>query len=233
MGDLEKRLKKAKNELEFWRKEPISDRSVSREAVWSFKVDRLEEQIDLYWKQRAHINWLHFGDRNTSFFHNACSSRRRRNRIGNLRKENGGWAVEEVEKKELITNYFLQLFSSSVAPSEQQLQQLLAAVVPSVTPEMNEILSAEFLPEEVKAALDAIGDLKAPGPDGMPAIFFKKYWDVVGEQVTQEVLNVLRGGAMPEGWNDTVISLIPNDCRVLREMIGLRGASPNPWTMGR
>ena len=50
LGDLEKRLKKAKKELEKWRTVPISDLSVAREAVWSHKVDRLEEQIDLYWK---------------------------------------------------------------------------------------------------------------------------------------------------------------------------------------
>lgn len=59
--------------------------------MWSFKVDRLEEQIDIYWKQRAHVNWLRFGDRNTNFFHNACSSRRRRNRIGRLMKGDGSW----------------------------------------------------------------------------------------------------------------------------------------------
>jgi hypothetical protein len=48
LGDLEKRLKKAKKELERWKREPISDFSVSREAVWSFKIDRLEEQVDIY-----------------------------------------------------------------------------------------------------------------------------------------------------------------------------------------
>ena len=171
LGDLEKRLKKAK-ELEKWRREPINDRSVNKEAVWSFKVDRLEEQIDLYWRQRAHTNWLRFGDRNTTFFHNACSSRRRRNRIGKLQKENGGWAVEELEKQELVTNYFLQLFSTSVAPGEEQLRQLLDAVSPSITLETNDLLLGEFTPEEVKAALDAIG---------MPPVFFKKYWDIVGD----------------------------------------------------
>jgi hypothetical protein len=74
---------------------------------------------------------------------------------------------------------------------------------------MNTALTKEFTSEEVKAALENIGDLKAPRPDGMPAIFFKKYWDVVGEKLTREVLHILRGGPMPEGWNDTIISLIP------------------------
>jgi hypothetical protein len=90
----------------------ISDDSVRKEAVWSF--DRLEEQIDLYWRQRAHVNWLQYGDRNTAYFHNACSARRRRNRIGNLEKEDGGWVMEEEEKKGFIANYFSTLFRSSV-----------------------------------------------------------------------------------------------------------------------
>lgn len=94
-------------------------------------------------------------------------------------------------------------------PAGEHLQQLLSAVQPTVSPAMNTALTKEFTSEEVKAALENIGDLKAPRPDGMPAIFFKKYWDVVGEKLTREVLHILRGGPMPEGWNDTIISLIP------------------------
>jgi hypothetical protein len=74
---------------------------------------------------------------------------------------------------------------------------------------MNDLLVDDFTPEDVKSALDAIGDLKTPGLVSMLAVFFKKYWDVVSEQLTKEVLHVLRGGQMPEGWNDTIISLTP------------------------
>jgi hypothetical protein len=102
LGDLEKRLRKAKKELERWRREPISDTSVGREAVWSFKVDRLEEQIDMYRKQRAHVDWLHFGDCNMTYFHNACSNRRRENRIGLLLRDDGSWVEGEEEKRALF-----------------------------------------------------------------------------------------------------------------------------------
>jgi len=54
-----------------------------------------------------------------------------------------------------------------------------------------------------------MGDLKAPGADGMPVVFYKKFWSLVGEKVKDEVLAVLNGAAMPEGWNDTIIVLIP------------------------
>lgn len=68
LGDLEKRLKKAKAELEGCRRRSISQEDVTKEAVLHFKVDRLEEQIDIYWKQRSHVNWLMKGDRNMAFF---------------------------------------------------------------------------------------------------------------------------------------------------------------------
>ena len=53
---------------------------------------------------------------------------------------------------------------------------------------MNEHLTKEFTHEEIKATLDSIGELKALGPDGTLAVFFKNFWDVVGQQLTKEVL---------------------------------------------
>jgi hypothetical protein len=46
----------------------------------------------------------------------------------------------------------------------------------------------------VKAAIDAIGDLKAPGLDGMAALFYKQFSEIIGDMVTQEALNVLNSG---------------------------------------
>jgi hypothetical protein len=43
----------------------------------------------------------------------------------------------------------------------------------------------------------------------MPSVFYKNFWDIVGGRVLQEVLEVLNGGPMPKGWNDTTIVLIP------------------------
>jgi hypothetical protein len=45
--------------------------------------------------------------------------------------------------------------------------------------------------------LDAIGDLKA-GADGMASLFYKFFWDIVGPDVTREVMQFLNGGSLPE-----------------------------------
>jgi hypothetical protein len=51
--------------------------------------------------------------------------------------------------------------------------------------------------------------LKAPGPDGLPALFFQKYWHIVGEDVKKLALGILNDGKSPESINKTYITLIP------------------------
>ena len=70
-------------------------------------------------------------------------------------------------------------------------------------------LMVEFIAEEVSAALDITRDLKAPGMDDLPAIFYKHCWQLIGDDVVCEVLQVLQGGSIPKGWNDTLVVLIP------------------------
>jgi hypothetical protein len=74
---------------------------------------------------------------------------------------------------------------------------------------MNDILTAPYTREEVKKAMFNIGDLKAPGPDGLHAIFYKRFWHIIGEDLTDEVLLAVNSRVIPEGWNHTTIVLIP------------------------
>ena len=50
---------------------------------------------------------------------------------------------------------------------------------------------------------------KAPGPDGMPPIFYKKYWHVIGSDVILAVLSCLNSGCLLKSINHTFITLIP------------------------
>lgn len=86
---------------------------------------------------------------------------------------------------------------------------VLADVQRCVTQDMNTRLLAPFSYEEVKKALFHIGDLKAPGPDGLHAVFFKRFWNLLGDGLVAEVLEAVNNCKIPDGWNDTTIVLIP------------------------
>jgi hypothetical protein len=131
----------------------------------------------MFWRQRAHVRWLQSGDKNTAFFHAFASERKKRNTIKILRREDGNWVEGEEKLKEHVENYFLNLFTSTAGPNNEELLQV---VTPRVSKEMNESLCAEYTEEEVKEAMFNIGDLKAPGLDGMPAIFYKRFWHILG-----------------------------------------------------
>ena len=49
----------------------------------------------------------------------------------------------------------------------------------------------------------------APGPDSMSAIFYQKYWNIVGNDVTSMVLNVLNFDNPITKLNKTNITLVP------------------------
>lgn len=205
LGVLEKRVKNAKRELERIRRASISQGHINKEHLLRYKLERLLDQQHVYWKQRAHSTWLAKGDRNTKFFHAQASERKRRNALSKLKDEGGG-VVEGKHLKNFIANQYQKLFLSTAGSQDDE---VLDCVQAKVTQEMNDNLAAPFSSDEIWGALKDMGELKAPGADGMPVVFYRKFWSLAGEKVKEEVLDVLNGAAMPEGWNDTVIVLIP------------------------
>jgi hypothetical protein len=205
LGDLDTGIKKVKKKLQQCVKKPLSNTNIQEEHVMRYHLDKLEGQKNTYWKQRAHVEWLKNGDRNTRFFHACATQRRRSNRINRLKREDGTW-VEDSDLQSYIAQQYKELFQTQ---GGHRLQEVIDRVQCRVTPSMNETLLSEYTEEEVLSALNGIEDLKAPRPDGMPAIFFKKLWDAVGTKVQSKVLAFLNGGAMLKGWNYTTIVLIP------------------------
>jgi hypothetical protein len=70
-------------------------------------------------------------------------------------------------------------------------------------------LCAPYTREEVKKAMFNIMDLKASGPDGLHAIFYKRYWSLLGDELIDEVLLAINSGVVPDDWNNTTTVLIP------------------------
>jgi hypothetical protein len=64
-------------------------------------------------------------------------------------------------------------------------------------------------PQEIKAVIFELNNQKAPGPDGLPALFYKKYWDIVGTTVIEAIQSFFRSGQLLKEVNNSLIVLIP------------------------
>ncbi|GJT48009.1 hypothetical protein Tco_0974166 [Tanacetum coccineum] len=63
--------------------------------------------------------------------------------------------------------------------------------------------------EEIKAAMFDIGDDRAPGPDGYTSVFFKKGWNIVGDDICNAVRDFFSNGLLLKEINHTFLALIP------------------------
>nr|POF24198.1 hypothetical protein CFP56_06276 [Quercus suber] len=68
---------------------------------------------------------------------------------------------------------------------------------PCVSEEENMDLSRIPSPEEIKATMFQMQDLKAPGLDGFPALFYKEFWSMVGKTIVQVVTSFFIDASMP------------------------------------
>ncbi|GJR19680.1 putative ribonuclease H-like domain-containing protein [Tanacetum coccineum] len=110
--------------------------------------------------QKARIDWLNEGDKNSAFFHKIIKGRRSRNRfLGNA------------------TNV------SDISDSSGLFNNIL-------TQDEANIMIREVTDDEIKNALFDIGDNKASGPDGYSSVFFKKAWNIIRKDVCEAIKNI-------------------------------------------
>ena len=149
--------------------------------------------------------WLKVGDKNTRYFHQSASQRKKNNSLAGLTNQQNQWCTKKNKITEIASNYFKELFTSSAL---DRIKETVAAVEKVVTPEMNSKLLTPYNAVEIKQAVFQMHSSKAPGPDGMSSLFFQKFWHIVGSDVTQGVLSVLNSGHLLRKVNFTHIVLI-------------------------
>lgn len=118
----------------------------------------------------------------------------------------GVWQEDQGRIENIILEYFVAIFRSD---HPTNFEANLSAINTRVTSDMNDELLAEFRADEVERALKQMHPTKAPGPDGMSPIFYQKYWDIVGCDVTNCVLDALNAVVLPSCINEIYICLIP------------------------
>ncbi|XP_062013785.1 uncharacterized protein LOC133730151 [Rosa rugosa] len=187
----------------------------------SQRLNELMSIDETYWRQRSIAVWLRDGDRNSHFFHKKASNRRQKNKIKSLFDINGVWQESTAGIDGVVLDYFQHIFSSQ--PQDLEAQNLvLQTIEPRVSADMNAILLAPYSLEEVRIALFLMHPSKAPGSDGLSPFFFQKYWDLVGQEVSNAVISMLTHSEIPPDLNFTYVALIPK----IKEVVNMSHLRP-------
>ena len=107
--------------------------------------------------------------------------------MGQMCTDKGGMA-------QILISYYQDLFTSA---SPCNLDQAVADIPCTVITEMNNMLQEVYTRDEMDRAVFQMEALKAPGPNGMPPLFFQHYWKIIGDEVSTAVLNCLNSGSFP------------------------------------
>jgi len=70
-------------------------------------------------------------------------------------------------------------------------------------------LNANFTAQDVQEAIRNLKANSAPGLDGLSALFYQKYWDIIGGEIIEYILNILNNERSTHLINHSFISLIP------------------------
>ncbi|KAF7831272.1 ribonuclease H [Senna tora] len=152
------------------------------------ELDNLLKNEEILWRQRSRAIWLKEGDLNTKFFHRKASQRKRRNMIFRIRDDHNRVHSDLDGINNTITSYFRNLFKAS---NLLGVEEVCRTVKYKVSDLQCEILSKPFSIEDVKMTLDSMHPSKAPGPNGMTALFFQNFWNKVGAEVSTTALQIL------------------------------------------
>jgi hypothetical protein len=170
-------------------------------------MEMLSREED-YWRQRGRQQWLLQGDANTKFFHAFANGRKRKCAIHTLSSESGFLVSEPAAIQSLIYEFYQGLMGSE----EEKVLSLSSDLWVGdklVSPQENDDLMRSFTAEELDWILKDTKSDTAPGPDGLPVIFFKKFWPLL----RNEVLAILNGFALGTvdiaRLNFGILSLIP------------------------
>ncbi|GKU96029.1 hypothetical protein SLEP1_g9310 [Rubroshorea leprosula] len=156
------------------------------------------------WHQKARRMWLREGDANTAFYHKCIKSRLMKNEI-NCIMVNGCQRVEVDDIREEIAKYFQSLFKN-----EEWVRPTLGGLnFNQISKSQNQMLTAQFSEEEIKAVIWDCDSSKAPGPDGFNFNFIKKNWEIIKREVIDFIMEFHDKGRIVKGLNESFVVLIP------------------------
>ncbi|GJY06929.1 RNA-directed DNA polymerase, eukaryota, reverse transcriptase zinc-binding domain protein [Tanacetum coccineum] len=168
-------------------------------------IEAAEEEEKLL-MQKAKVQRLREGDKNTAYFHKVFKGKQNRSRILSICDEDGA-RYENCE----VANQFIKHFEGflGISPITVSLTDDDRLFERQISLEKANLMTREVTKDEIKRALFDTDDNKAPSLDGFTSKFFKKLWDTVNKYFCAAIKDFFITGKLLGEVNATIICLVP------------------------
>ncbi|KAI0519460.1 hypothetical protein KFK09_006908 [Dendrobium nobile] len=144
----------------------------------------LQNQEEIFWKQKASNAILVEGDRNTSFFHALVNKNRIRSYIHKIVDEHG----VVYDTGDNIAKYGVDFFFNIFNSCKSVVSIVNTNVIPNIVDDTdNNFLTQLPLEEEIWDTIKGMNAESVAGPDGFTTKFFLKTWEIIKVDVVDAV----------------------------------------------
>jgi hypothetical protein len=156
------------------------------------RLDLVNLKSAMFYSQKLKCNFFKDCDRGTRFFHTLMNHRHKKNFIPAIHRSDGSLTTSMTEMGDVFVSFYQQLLGTSRATLS--LDESVVSRGPRLDASSHVSLLATVSNKDIKTALPSIGDDKSPGADGFSSFFFKKSWDVVGQDLCAVVRDFFQSG---------------------------------------
>ena len=191
------------------REDGVSEYLLQEEAKALKTLEEWELREEIFWKQKARVDWLKEGDKNTAFFFNTVKARQHGNSISSWVTDRGQVIFSTHDMLHEATQHFDSLFREEAQGDSIAEIQVLSCISALVSLEMKENLMCAITLEELEKIVFQMKKGKAPGPDGFPIEFFQEFWDIIKLDLLAVAHESQKNKQMLRALNSTFLALIP------------------------
>ena len=183
----------------------------NREKIENLNRKLLEIDIE---KQRkifisAHNEVIEPGERPSKYFFGQLRSKQMRNGMASLKNSEGELLTDQRDVLRETVNYYTNLYTADENLDRDEQKKFLNNVHRSLSEKDREELESEITEKELQEALEQTENEKTPGCDGIPYEFYKKFWNLIGEDMHSAMMhNLKENKALSVSQRTSIIALL-------------------------
>ncbi|XP_019451901.1 PREDICTED: uncharacterized protein LOC109354000 [Lupinus angustifolius] len=163
---------------------------------------------EIFWKEKARINWHNYGDRNITYFHKMAKIKHVTKAMS-LIKSGDVLLTDHDAIGSHVLDYYTNLFAS---PNFVTSKNLIQEVIPSLVNEADNLMISSIPSDvEIKSVVFDMNEDSAHGPDGYggEGSFYTNFWDIISMDVCKSVRQFFQQKWLMPNLNSSNVILIP------------------------